>query len=401
MRAVLVVVLLLLAGPATAAIGVATPVEDPGHAGLARWYRGLRALADGGPPVRALHYGDSTIAADGIARTVRARLAERFGDAGPGFVPAAFDPQWHRRSDLVAARAGSWRLRTILFGGAGGRYGLGGIVGIADAGASVAVQAVDALGGTVPQRRFELWYQAGLGYGEVWAALDGAEVLRTTAAAPATEDRRFVLDLPQGYTQVKVGARGGPVPLYGVVMERGAPGITWEALGVVGVGSKSFTTSAREHLPGQVAQRAPDLVVVMLGGNEAGFPVLTSGGGAGYVPIFRGALDTIRAGAPEASCLVVSPLDQGYLDEEGVARSRPGMANLVARQREVAHASGCAFWSAWAAMGGAGSAVKWSATRGIGTGDLVHLTPRGLEGIAERLVEALLADYEAWAAATP
>ena len=32
------------------------------------------------------HYGDSTIAGDGIARTIRRRLQTRFGDGGPGFL---------------------------------------------------------------------------------------------------------------------------------------------------------------------------------------------------------------------------------------------------------------------------------------------------------------------------
>ncbi|MFN7145727.1 MAG: GDSL-type esterase/lipase family protein, partial [Myxococcota bacterium] len=182
------------------------------------------------------------------------------------------------------------------------------------------------------------------------------------------------------------------------VLETGSPGATWESLGVIGVGSKSFTTFAGERLAEQMAVRKPDLVVVMLGGNEAGYPVLTTGGGAGYAPIFEGALTTIRAGAPNAACLVVTPLDQGYLDEEtGEAKSRPGMANLVRRQREVALAQGCAFWSAWAAMGGEGAALRWSATAGLGTGDLVHLTSRGLDVIGNLLADAILAEYDAWA----
>ena len=95
---------------------------------------------------------------------------------------------------------------------------------------------------------------------------------------------------------------------------------------------------------------------------------------------------------------MITPLDQGYRDEEGVAHGRPGMPNLVAVQRQVAKANGCAFWSTYDAMGGAGSALRWSGLTGIGTGDLVHVTPRGLEILATLLADALLADYDAWAA---
>lgn len=376
--------------------GGPVPLEDPGHAGLSRWYGALRSAAAGEGVARAIQYGDSTIAVDGLTRTVRARLVERFGDAGPGFVTAAFDPRWNERSDLVAHRAGAWSLRTILFGGAGGRYGLGGIVGIARGGASVTLSAADPSGAVVPQRHLEVWYQAGVGYGTFVARLDDLEVAREPAVAAATEDRRFVLDRPEGFTTLRLAAEGGPVPYYGVVLETGRPGATWEALGVIGVGSRSFTTYAAEHLPSQVAARDPDLLVVMIGGNEAGFPVLNVGKGEGYAPIFRGAIEVIRAGAPGASCLVVTPLDQGFVDEVGVSRSKPGMANLVAVQREVALAEGCAFWSAWQAMGGRGAAVTWANHGGLATGDLVHLSGRGLELIGDRMADALLAGFEAW-----
>lgn len=376
--------------------GVPTALEDPGN--LRRYYEALRGAAGGKRVARALHYGDSTLAADGISRTVRARLSARFGDAGPGFVSGTNDGRWNRRSDVEATRRGEWLYRTILLGGAGGRYGLGGIVAIAPSGATMAARAVDTAKVTRLQKRLEVWYQAGAGYGTVWAKADDREVLRASAVAAATEDRRFTLDVPAGFSTLTVGASGGTVPMYGVVLESGAPGATWESLGVIGVSSRSFTTFAGENLAAQMATRAPDLVVVMLGGNEAGYPVLTTKKGAGYVPLYSAALATIRGGAPGASCLVVTPLDQGYVDEvDGLSRSRPGMPNLVAGQRTAAKAAGCAFWSAYAAMGGAGSAVAWSQTS-YGSGDLVHLSPKGLAVIGDHLADAILGGYAAWAA---
>jgi hypothetical protein len=117
------------------------------------------------------------------------------------------------------------------------------------------------------------------------------------------------------------------------------------------------------------------------------------------VPIFDAALTTILAGAPDASCLVVTPIDQGYVDElDGLAKSKPGMKNLVARQREVALAHGCAFWNARAAMGGEGSAAKWGNTAGIGTGDYVHVTGYGLSIVGNLLADALLGAYGEWEA---
>lgn len=400
LRRVAVALLLGASAPAAAAtkLGQATPVVDPGHVGLRHWFETLRQTADGTTVARALHYGDSTIVADGITRTVRARLVERFGDAGPGFVSAGLNPTWNQRSDITSSRKGAWEWRTILLGGAGGRYGLGGIVAILR-GASATVRAVDPAGQVVPQKKVELWYQGGAGYGSYWVQVDGREIGRGSAVAGATDDRRFQLQVPEGFSTLTFGSSGGTLPVYGFVLETGKGGATWEALGVTGVGSKSFTTFAKEALRPQVEQRKPDLIVVMLGGNEAGYPALMSKGGSAYEPIFDAGVSTILAGRGEASCLVVTPLDQGYLDEvDGTPRARPGMPNMVAAQARVAQKHGCAFWSTWEAMGGAGSALTWGRARGLGTGDYVHVTPAGLERLGGLLADALLSDYDAWAA---
>jgi len=391
---------LLLAGmsmPARAEVsapGGAVAVEHPQV--LRRWFTALRKAATGQGVARALHYGDSTIASDGLARTVRARLVARFGDAGPGYVSAGFTPTWNERSDVASTRGGDWSYRTLLFGGAQGRYGLGGIVGLVRSGASVRLHAVGADGQPVAQRHLELWYQAGQGYGALQVAIDGAQRPREEAAADHTQARRSVWDAPTPFTEVRLTATGGTVPLYGVVLETGAPGATWESLGVTGVGSKSFTTWAGPELAEELALRDPDLLVVQLGGNEAGFPVLTVGDGAGYRPIFGDALRLLRQGAPDAACLVLSPLDQGERDADtGVARSRRGMPNLVAQQRAEALDQGCAFWSSWQAMGGEGASVSWASRRGLSAGDLVHLSPGGLAILGDRLADALLAAFDA------
>lgn len=391
-----------LIGSAAAAPPYAVPtpkIVDPGHAGLAHWFEALKAAEGGAGVARALHYGDSTIVADGFASTVRKRLVARFGDAGPGFVSAGLNGTWNQRSDVTNSRGGGWEWRTILLGGGGGRYGLGGIVGIVNAGGHATIRAIDEAKAPVIQRHAELWYQGGVGYGSYWISADDKEIGRGAAAAPTTEDRRFALDIPAGFTKLAFGATGGAVPVYGIVLETGKPGATWEALGVTGVGSKSFTTFAKDALRPQVELRKPDLIVVMLGGNEAGYPALMGKDGAAYEPIYAAALTTILAGRGAASCLVVTPLDQGFIDEmDATEKPRPGMKNLVAAQARAATTHGCAFWSTYDAMGGAGSALRWAHLRGIGTGDLVHVTPKGLDLLGGLLADELLAEYDGWAA---
>jgi hypothetical protein len=95
--------------------GVATPVEDPGFRGMDPFYRALAGPHD---KVRALHFGDSLIAADGVSGQLRSRLQARFGDGGPGWISVGMDPAWNVRADVSASRSGGWTTYTLLDGGA-------------------------------------------------------------------------------------------------------------------------------------------------------------------------------------------------------------------------------------------------------------------------------------------
>jgi lysophospholipase L1-like esterase len=217
-----------------------------------------------------------------------------------------------------------------------------------------------------------------------------------SASAEAAADRFATKDVPEGFTRLSLKAQEGPVTFYGVVMETKGPGVVWDALGVVGVGSHSFNYAGRKHLAAQVARRKPDLLVVQLGGNELGMPALSKDGGAGYVPYFGAAFDKIRAGAPEAGCLIVTPLDQGTR-KGAQAGTKPMLATLVAQQRAIAAAKGCAFWDAWSAMGGKDSIVAWSRRKPpLAWTDLLHLSTDGQAIIGNLLADAIEAGYDLW-----
>jgi lysophospholipase L1-like esterase len=377
--------------------GVATALVDAEHKGMAPFYAALHRARLGRGKARASHWGDSTIAADGISGTVRSRLQARFGDGGPGFLPAGMDPRWNSRPDVAVTREGEWDTKSMLLGGAeGGRYGFAGIVATAPADGSVSFLAPKKGETRTPQHRAEVWYQVGPGAGS-WSGAAGSKgVGGGSAAAEAAADRFAVKDVPDGFTRLTLKATEGPVTFYGVVMETKGPGVVWDALGVVGVGSHSFNHAGRKHLAAQVGRRKPDLVVVQLGGNELGMPALSKDGGAGYVPYFSAAFDKIRAGAPEAGCLIVTPLDQGTR-KGGQAGTKPLLATLVAQQRAIAAAKGCAFWDAWAAMGGKDSIVAWSRRKPpLAWTDLLHLSTDGQAIIGNLLADAIEAGYDLW-----
>jgi lysophospholipase L1-like esterase len=393
--------------------GVPTPLVDPDYRGMDAFYRALHRTTQGEGLARAAHYGDSTIAADGITSTVRARLQDRFGDGGPGYLSAGMDPRWNMRHDVTIKRTGDWETVSLLLGGGGGRYGYGGIVSTAAADAYLTITSPKGADGKpTPMHRFELWYQAGAERGAWWASLDGKGVGQGSALAEGTGDHHLPVDVPEGYTRAAFGASaaaaggatGGEAPpggvtFYGAVMETKGPGVVWDALGVVGVGSRSFTQHNKKHLASQVAQRRPDLVVVMLGGNELGLPVLGQGSGAAYIPYYQETVRRLRAGAPDSACLLITPLDQATR-EGGTPTTKPNLPRLVAAQRKAAATEGCAFWSGYEAMGGSGAIVRWGAMKPtLAWTDLVHLSTNGQKIIGDLLADAIEHGYDGWMAA--
>lgn len=374
--------------------GVATALEDAGDRGLDPLYRALWALQGGDrDKVRVVHVGDSILAADGIASQVRARLQARFGDGGPGFLSAGMDPLWSKRVDLRPKRSGAWTTFTVLDGGAPHRrYGLGGMLGRAEDGAAMTFPAPKRGGQRIPFTRAEVWWQAAPGAGRWSVDVDGVAVAADTAAAAEVADRRTPVT---GGRSLRVDVTGGPVGLYGVVLENDA-GVVWDTLGVVGIGSHSLRKQDPAHLAAQVAAREPSLIAVMLGGNELGYDPVRAGDAAGYGPWLAEALGRLRAGAPDAGCLIVGPLDQGLLSGDR-PQVRAGVSVVVDGQRALAAQLGCAFWDSRAAMGGPGAILRWSTgARPMAWADLVHLTRPGLDLVGDLLADAILSGYDGW-----
>ena len=396
-----------------AIIDIATlPAHDPAMpvalalapGGLDRFFGALAAAEDGEPGrvVRVLHWGDSTIAADGIAGTVRQRLTTRFGDGGPGFLAVAVDPQWSLRPGITRATEGEWQSYNITFGGPDvTRYGLAGIVSTATTQASASLSGQRTDKGRQAIAHADVYYQAQPGGGTLTVTPRGGATWSASTAAEKVADRYKDLN-GGGATSLYLSAAGdGPVTLYGVALETAGPGVTWEAFGVAGSSIGSLTRQSKAHLAAQVGRRNPDLVVYMTGGNEVGYPSLSSGEGAGYRDAYRIALQKLRAGAPQASCLVIGPLDQARR-ERGKVESKPMLTRMIALQRAVALQEGCAFWDARASMGGEGGFQRFlDFTPRMAWTDLMHLTTEGLDRVGQSLADALLGSYDAWRRAHP
>ena len=386
---------------------VRTALEEPDA--LAPFFEAL-ASAEAGEPgrvVRVLHWGDSTIAADGITGRVRDRMQAQFGDGGPGFLSVHVDTRWQIRPGILRSHPeGSWETFNMTFAGSDEwRYGLGGNVSTsaADEETEAVLGGEKIDGKRKPLHRFDVYYQARPGAGTVSIVPRGTGGARFSTAAERVEDRFKELKSPKGSSTLWIKTHGdGPVSLYGVAMETEGPGLTWETLGVAGSSIASMINhQGRSHIKRQVERREPDLIVYQTGGNELDYPDLMHGDGSRYFAKYLEALGKIRAGSPETPCLLVAPIDQGTR-KRGKVVSQDNLDKIAGLQREAAEEAGCAFWDPRKVMGGDGGFGRWIQREPqLASRDLLHLTEEGYDLIGDCMADALLDGYDQWKLAHP
>jgi lysophospholipase L1-like esterase len=181
------------------------------------------------------------------------------------------------------------------------------------------------------------------------------------------------------------------VRVFGVAVEGKSPGIVLDTLGIPGARAETQLywneTTHRDAL----ARRAPALVMLAYGTNEAGDdddPIER------YEAKLRKTLTRIRATVPNASCVLIGPSDRPIEVEDDTYATRPRTAQVVETQRRVAPDYGCGFFDVVALMGGDMSMTRWvAAEKPLGAPDHVHFTRRGYEAMGNVLHDALLAGY--------
>lgn len=367
------------------------------------FFEALEQLEAGGRenPVRVLHFGDSTIAADGIPGVVRRRLQQRFGDRGPGFVPVRVDTQWVYRPGLLREASGDWESWNLTQGRAPHRrYGLAGMparstgdgrIRVAFRGPDDEVQVMNS---------YTLALQLQPAGGRVRFGPVGGLQQSFSTRSSTVKDAFLEVHVPEGAQGFQIEAVGdGPVGIYGLSLEKDQPGLTWETLGVAGSSIGSMKRQDIGHLRDAVSSRSPSLVVYQTGGNALGYDSFLLGDGSIYMQSYLGILARLRSGAPDAACLVIGPLDQG-LRRRGQVLSHPEVSRMIEVQRRAADEAGCAFWDAREVMGGEGGFSRWMQHEPTLTWtDLMHLSREGSALMGERMADSLLHAFRQWSSA--
>jgi lysophospholipase L1-like esterase len=220
--------------------------------------------------------------------------------------------------------------------------------------------------------------------------VDGGPTQQIPAAASVWEDAIHELSLADGEHRLSLKVHG-TARVYGVSLQRAGPGVIYDSLGILGCLDERLLGLNRAHWQTQLSQHAPHLVILMFGGNALSFPSFAA---EAYARTFDKVLKLFREARPGASCLVVSPLDHGER-QGGEIRTKPAVRTMIAIQRAAAFRNHCAYYSIFDAMGGEGTAARWSRSKPrLLSADLSHASHLGNRILGTLLHRALMSGFQ-------
>jgi lysophospholipase L1-like esterase len=378
--------------PATAA-NPQRPIPEPNlidkHGSLTAFYQALWRTQSKlpGAVTRVLHYGDSPVTADSITADARLLFQQHYGDAGHGFVLIAKPWAWygHRGVDVQGK---GWHIAPATQARArDGFHGLGGVSFEGDTGASSRILL------TEDHARMEIQFLRQPGGGVLAVETMGQGIASIDTDGPEKEPGFQTVLLPPGAREINLTVERGPVRLFGASFERDAPGVIYNSLGLNG-GQVQVVVRyfEKNQWTEQLRHQHPDLVVLNYGTNESVY--------ADYIERYypgelREVIRRVKAAVPEASVLVMSPMDRGQRDSSGRIVTVPTIPRLVEIQRQIAAEMGCAFFNTFQAMGGEGTMARWYASQPrLVSADFMHPLPAGARKVGTLLYQALDAGFQ-------
>ena len=394
-------------GPPLERIGEPRSIEDPEGRGLAAFLAALGSLERGEARghVRVLHYGDSHVAADLYTNEVRRALQQRFGVGGQGFVLPGKPWPTYRHAEVNLGALGSWRSQRGRVGPdepGSLLLGLGGVaLSSSDPQARTWLATTSDPGPGDSVARFDVFFLRSSKGGGLEIRVDGQPLRSVSTRTGPRESTGLGMEtvvVPEGPHRLELSPRGdGELSLLGVVMERQAPGLVYDTLGINGAQALTPLLWEPALWAAQLRQREPDLVILAYGANEAGAQSFDA---HRYYQAVQQLVRRLREAVPRASCLLLAPCDRAAQDPDGQWRTLVTILEVVEVQRRVARQEGCAFWNAFAAMGGRGSINEWAGrVPALARQDRVHLSAEGYRGLAMLLRDALLDAYARFVAA--
>ena len=381
---------------ATAAANQFTPVHDYGDRKAVALWESLQQLEKGTrtQPLRIIQLGDSHTAGDYFTGQLRQRLQRQFGNAGIGWLTPGYIT--NQRSHQVLLRSlGKWTLSDSKIARHTGIFPLGGFINTSAGNSIVEIKAKEPL--PAGQWQLSIWQHSRQ---TPWSlALANGKVSKL----PGQGDPKAAWRL--GSQSIEAGnidrlrllaPTGGK--LGGVILDRQAPGITLDALGINGAVANVINRWDEASLRQQLQWRDPHLVILAYGTNEAFGQDLVP---QTYEQELRQAIRKLRVAAPNAAILLIGAPSSAKSKAPNINGGcrlplPPALLKVQGSQRRIAHQEKTLYWDWGAMMGGNCGAQVWLKQKiPFMRPDLVHMSPEGYAASADALYMALLREMDA------
>lgn len=387
-------VLALLA--AGAAANQFTPIHDYGDRKAPALWENLQQLEQGKrtEPLRIIQLGDSHTAGDYFTGQLRLRLQRQFGNAGIGWLTPGYIT--NQRSHQVLLRSlGKWTISDSKVAKHTGVFPLGGLINTSAGNSILELKTKEEP--AAGQWQLSIWQQSRQ---TPWSlALPGGKLSKLSGQGDPEASWRLgsqVIDAGK-VNGLRLLAPGGG-KLGGVILDRQAPGITLDALGINGSVANVINRWDEASLRSQLQWRDPQLIILAYGTNEAFGKDLVP---ASYEAELRQVIRKLRAAAPRAAILLIGAPGSAKPKAPNINGGcrlplPPSLVNVQNSQRRIARQEKTLYWDWSAVMGGNCGAQTWFNQKiPLMRPDLIHLTAEGYTASADALYMALVREMDA------
>ncbi|MDR2384900.1 MAG: hypothetical protein LBD80_04455 [Tannerella sp.] len=356
-------------------------IEDfsSAHNSLRHFFAALDNINSLGRPVRVAFVGDSFIEGDIVVADFRAKMQERFGGRGVGFIPVVSNVSQFRPT--VKQSAKGWKTFSII-NNKKRKYVLSGLLfEPKSADASISFRNVDMYPGLIEVSSLKIIY-ANSENTEMEISGDEGEVIY---GLPSTSGKITQFELRGKFSGADIKFRNATgLQILGIALEDNS-GIVVDNLSLRGntgmVMSEIDSKSCRE-----LQQIRPyDLIVLQYGLNVAHDSIREYGW---YRKGMIDVIQHIKNSFPSADILLLGVSDRSH-KKGSTYTTMPAVLSLLRTQRQTAKDAEIAFWNIYAAMGGQNSMVQYVKTNKASK-DHTHLSFKGGREIANALYDAIL-----------
>ncbi|MDV5227128.1 SGNH/GDSL hydrolase family protein [Providencia rettgeri] len=336
-------------------------------------------LKQGNQQIHIVQIGDSHTAADFFSGELRTLFQQRYGDAGPGFVPAISVPGQRTATINRKSDKQQWELfssrKDERFD-----YPLGGLVALPMKPTSrVQLVPLQAAAGTY---QLQALYQNSSG-GQMFVSPASSSPI----SLPTTGNTwRFSTPVSTQLPAEVTVSNDSNLKLGGWLLRSNHPGVTLSALGINGA-TINMIDKWQPQWVETLAEMSPDMVILAYGTNEAFNDNLDL---VAYQQNLREKIRQIRQRMPESVILLVGPNDSIKFSHAASCEAKMPvhLMNVIKIQKAIAAQENTLFWDWQAFMGGPCSIRSWAA-QDLARPDNVHLSAEGYKKSAQALYRQL------------